>query len=279
MSADRTPPPVSPTTPVTLWGPPANPAPAKTRQASLWDVAIGYIGIIFIPSLILLPVALYVAYQSTGDATDPQALTTATDAALKSTGWLVVAGLALQWAILLFAVWLGGRKTDGGWRTLVKWDVKWRKDLLVAVGFTVTLVAAQIVARLLLIGLFGIDTNNLGNTDIVTDMKGAWLAVIILCATVGAPIVEELFFRGLFFNVTRRKWNVPVAVIVSSLAFGLLHAQGTVASTIYTVASTTIVGACLALLYWKTNRIGTNILSHMVFNITGVALALLAIQS
>lgn len=258
---------------VTTWGPPAEPKPAKPRQASLWDVAIGYFGVLFLPSLILLPTALYMATQSTASS-NPDDVTKAAEEVLSGVGPLLAAGLLLQWAVLLGAVWLGGRKTEGGWRSLVHWTIRWRTDLPLAAGFVAVFMALQIVASLILTQ-FGINTAEIGNTGIITSSQGVWLAVMVAGAVIGAPLVEELFFRGLFLNVTRRKWGTAAGVIISSVFFGLIHIQPTLASTVYTVTGTTIVGAGLALLYVRTSRLGTVIAAHVAFNAVGVGSALL----
>jgi len=38
-----------------------------------------------------------------------------------------------------------------------------------------------------------------------------------------APVIEELFFRGFLFPVLARRSGVPVAVVLTSLAFTLIH--------------------------------------------------------
>jgi len=38
-----------------------------------------------------------------------------------------------------------------------------------------------------------------------------------------APVVEELFFRGLFYRMLRERWNVLISTAVSAVFFSLLH--------------------------------------------------------
>jgi hypothetical protein len=45
---------------------------------------------------------------------------------------------------------------------------------------------------------------------------------MILVAVV-APIVEELFFRGMLYPVLRRRWSAPVAIVVNGFLFALIH--------------------------------------------------------
>ena len=63
-----------------------------------------------------------------------------------------------------------------------------------------------------------------------------------------APLIEEMVFRGLLFSRLTKKWNMAGAMVVSSLAFGLLHMDpigafvfGIVACVLYTRTRTLLV--------------------------------------
>lgn len=114
----------------------------------------------------------------------------------------------------------------------------------------------------------------LGNTGAFTSVEPGWMLAIGLGVCVGAPLVEELFFRGLVFNVLKTRTQTWVAVIVSALAFGSLHVQGSFAASVYTVTATTLVGVVLAVARAWTGRLGTAIWIHVLFNTTGFLLAL-----
>ena len=49
------------------------------------------------------------------------------------------------------------------------------------------------------------------------------LLISMLITVVGAPLMEELFFRAVIFKRISRKFNIYVGMILSSLIFGLLH--------------------------------------------------------
>ena len=103
---------------------------------------------------------------------------------------------------------------------------------------------------------------------------GEGLALLLLVA-VCTPIVEELFFRGLFLRSLGRRWNLPVAVVVSSLVFGMFHAEGPgLPHAAFIVAVTASYGAVFALLVVRAGgRLGPSIVAHAVVN--GVAIAAL----
>jgi len=111
------------------------------------------------------------------------------------------------------------------------------------------------------------------NTDILPKAPGAGtvMALLVLVA-VCTPIVEEIFFRGLFLRAVGRRWNLTVGVIASSLVFGLLHVQG---SSLGEAAFMTLVtagyGAVFALLVVRAGgRLGPAIIAHMCVNTVGV---------
>ena len=52
---------------------------------------------------------------------------------------------------------------------------------------------------------------------------GLAFGFLALLLIVGAPIVEEIFYRGMFFGALRRRWSVGVSIVVSGLVFGLVH--------------------------------------------------------
>ena len=51
------------------------------------------------------------------------------------------------------------------------------------------------------------------------------MVLLVLLTIVGAPIVEELFFRGLVLRSLRRHIAPPAAIVVSALLFALVHFQ------------------------------------------------------
>lgn len=97
---------------------------------------------------------------------------------------------------------------------------------------------------------------------------------MILIAVIIAPIVEELFFRGFFYEITD---NVKTSVycINSAFWFSLLHLQN-LESPLYAIYNLSVVfmsGFLFAFIYRKTQWIGTNIIAHATAN--GIAIFLI----
>jgi membrane protease YdiL (CAAX protease family) len=90
------------------------------------------------------------------------------------------------------------------------------------------------------------------------------VAVLLLFLAVGAPIVEELFFRGLVLRALLGRTRVPVAVVVSALLFGLAHFEAA------QFAGLAAFGVVLAALAWRTGRLTPGIGAHVAFNTVAV---------
>ncbi|MCU1545260.1 MAG: hypothetical protein JWP30_360, partial [Homoserinimonas sp.] len=100
---------------------------------------------------------------------------------------------------------------------------------------------------------------------------GWWFFAAILAPVVIAPVVEELFFRGMLQRAVSA--SKLVAVLASSAIFALIH----LASGYSWVAtlSTFIVGFAFGSLAARTGRLGGPIIAHATFNGSLVALTLL----
>lgn len=93
------------------------------------------------------------------------------------------------------------------------------------------------------------------------------LVVVVIVLAVGAPFVEELFFRGLVLRSLLARIPVPVALVADALIFGLAHFEP------LQFAGLAIFGLVLAVLAWKTQRLASPISAHMAFNLSAVLTA------
>lgn len=109
------------------------------------------------------------------------------------------------------------------------------------------------------------------NVQLLQNMPAIFM---ILIAVIIAPIVEELFFRGFFYEITD---NIKTSVycINSAFWFSLLHLQN-LESPLYAIYNLSVVfmsGFLFAFIYRKTQWIGTNIIAHATAN--GIAIFLI----
>ena len=85
--------------------------------------------------------------------------------------------------------------------------------------------------------------------------------VFLMFGALGAPIAEEIFFRGYLFGKFKRVGYIGFGVVFSSLLFGVVHF-----SDIYNVPGICLFGVCLAWMYHRTGSLLTPIAAHMVNN-------------
>lgn len=111
------------------------------------------------------------------------------------------------------------------------------------------------------------------NQELINQTLTSKLAPLMIIATIiGAPIVEELIFRKGFFSIIKNKW---VALVVSSLIFGLMHVIGEVsfAGFIINLVIYSSSGAAFGLIYiYNKKNIYAPIFVHALSNFIAVML-------
>jgi CAAX prenyl protease-like protein len=149
----------------------------------------------------------------------------------------------------------------------VEWKWGWHAPVLGGVVFAIWMALAR--------GAGGPSAIASGLSEWPAAGRVGWLTIRSLAAMVTVPIAEELAFRGFllrrlisaqFEEVSPREWNV-FAVLLSSLAFGLLHGEHWLAGT--------VAGLVYAAAYWRHGRLGDAIVAHGVTNGLIAAMVLL----
>jgi uncharacterized protein len=182
-----------------------------------------------------------------------------------SLGWIAIAQLGL-WFGMLGAPWLATRLKGNG---LVH-DLRLRMEGLdVLIGGLSGLVTQYGVFLLYLpvFWLTDVDTDKFNEparelSDRATNTVGVVLLVLIV--GIGAPIVEEIFYRGLMQrSLVRRfgtRWGIGLtAVIVAASHFEPLQ-----------FPALAVFGVVVGILAERYQRLGPAIFAHMVFNIAAV---------
>lgn len=252
---------------ITIWG---SENESRQRGPGWRHVVLGFFLALSISVLYTVAVSYWIA-------TNPPVGTTDVNKAVLDafqTGPVLLGSFASLWVGFLIAVTFAARANPGGWRELLPIQIRWRTDLPLALLLLLTVQGGAFAISLALDSL-GISTKALGNTGFLNTVESSYLPYIIMATVFGAPIVEELFFRGLLLRVSSHTLGVVAGVIVTSLLFGFMHLQASLAASIYTVSMTAMVGAALALLRLRTGRLGTAIVAHVLFNAGGVLLAFL----
>ena len=116
-------------------------------------------------------------------------------------------------------------------------------------------------------GPLGLQTN----TDALAEqIKIAPLTTLglLLAGALVAPVCEEVFFRGFLLPGIARAMPIWAAVIVSSLLFGVAHAD------LGSLAPLVVIGLLLGVVRWKTRSLWPAIFLHTLNNVAAL-LALL----
>ena len=92
--------------------------------------------------------------------------------------------------------------------------------------------------------------------------------VLVVLVVVCAPIIEEIFYRGLVLRSIENKLGTGWAVGLSAVLFGAIHLQ------LLQFPALALFGAVAALLTVRTRRLGPAIWAHVGFNATTVAVLL-----
>jgi membrane protease YdiL (CAAX protease family) len=92
-----------------------------------------------------------------------------------------------------------------------------------------------------------------------------------------APVLEELLFRGVLFSGLRNSWGTPLAAVISSVVFVLLH-YSEVAGYIPALAAISTLAVLTLRIRLRTGSIGPAIAAHFGYNLTIVAQALVLVS-
>jgi membrane protease YdiL (CAAX protease family) len=156
----------------------------------------------------------------------------------------------------------GSLRRDFGFRIGAWWDLP--------MGAAIGLICQYALIPLLYLPFEKVDrtlTHQLGQPaqrDTAAAHTSAAVVVLVIFLAVGAPMVEELFFRGLLLKGLMARLPVPAAIVISAVLFALAHFE-----TVQ-FAGLAVFGVVLGTLAWRTGRLAPSIAAHMAFNAAAV---------
>lgn len=275
----NTPSPEFPPSPVDPLAPPAPgsaagaPAPATGGRDRPWwgivDVILGF-PFFLVLAMVGLGIGIVLEGIDLAGLSDPDATANLPIGVLAMS--LIFQQLAQAGWPWLVSKWKGlGFRTD--WRVYFKLEDLWLGLATAVIGLVAAFAVGAAVGWV--VGLT--DETEADNTQFLRDAEGTpWLYLMLFAVVVGAPVSEELFFRGLAMRAFERTFgNKLAAVIGSAFVFALPHFIGAGwQGTAVLLSSIFTVGVVLALAVYRTERLGTAIIAHMLFNAVGAAGAL-----
>ena len=212
----------------------------KSARWGLWDVLITLGGALVLgvaAALLLGALAAPLAWQLLVGGLAP---------------WVALAG----WPLFITSVRGNGPRID------LSLNLSWRDAGWGVVGGGIALIAALVVA-VITAAIFGEFTSAAG--DVAAELAGlgnVWLLIAFgLMIAVGAPIAEELAFRGLFFAALRKHGVGPVvSVVITAVAFALFHLEPARIGVLLSI------GLILGIVRWRTGSLGAAMVAHGVVN-------------
>jgi hypothetical protein len=104
--------------------------------------------------------------------------------------------------------------------------------------------------------------------DLVDRANGGSMVLLVIMVCVGAPIIEELVYRGLLQGSFSARFNHVPALLAASAIFALIHFRPVEYPGLFVIGL--VCGYCAL----STGRLGMAMACHVGFNVTGLLLAL-----
>jgi membrane protease YdiL (CAAX protease family) len=181
------------------------------------------------------------------------------------------AGVLATWIAYLAGCYVASKRSGSG--DPVE-DYGIRARAIDVIGLPIGVLTQLVLVPLVYIPLRGIwpDTfseDRLSETaeKLVDRASGATMVLLVLMVCVGAPLVEEIVYRGLLQRSFAARTSHVVAWLVAAVWFTVIHFRPVEYPGLFTFALVT--GACLMV----TDRLGMSIATHVAFNVTGLLLA------
>lgn len=105
--------------------------------------------------------------------------------------------------------------------------------------------------------------------DLYDRADGVWIVALVLVVALGAPLVEELVYRGLLQGALARRFADGLATVVVAVLFTLIHLRPIEYPGLFAFA--VVVGLCRM----ATRRVGMGVATHIAFNATGILIVAL----
>ena len=138
----------------------------------------------------------------------------------------------------------------------------------VGLGLAAQLVVIPLLYNLVILRLVHGDLSGPAR-DLIDRADGpVGAALVILVAAVGAPLVEELFYRGFLLRGLERRFGPTPALWISSIVFAAVHFQP------LQFPALLIFGLVAGWLALRTGRLGPSWAAHVAFNAVTVIILL-----
>lgn len=187
--------------------------------------------------------------------------------------WMIALSAAAMWSMWIALTSRHLRVPVGKiWRT-VKAPIHMR-DVLVGIplGIASQLILVNLVTwplSKLFPDSFSYDEVSKRASDLADNAQGVWIFVLIVVVVIGAPIIEEMVYRGVLQPGLVAAWGARGGLWFTAVLFAAIHFQPIEFPGLLSFA---------LVLGWarqSTDRLGLPVVTHMAFNATGLLLVFL----
>lgn len=192
------------------------------------------------------------------------------DVAEISIGLLAVALLA-TWGSYLLGMWFASQRAGSG-NPARDYGISFAP--VDAAGLGIGVLSQLVVVQLVYLPLealwpdtFTEDRLQENARELVERATGASAVLLVALVVVGAPVVEELFYRGLLQRSLAARFDDLVVVVGVAAVFALVHLRPVEYPGLF------VFGLVLGLCALRTGRLGMAVAAHVGFNATGLVLA------
>ncbi len=187
-------------------------------------------------------------------------------------GWLVGISLA-QWIPMVAAVWAVGRRFGVG-KLAADYGLSFRPIDLI--GVPIAVATQFLFVPLLYVPLRSMWPGTFSDDQVERRARELWgnpssvgVTLLVLFAVIGAPLVEELVYRGLLqgaFSRRLHQWRGWLSLVLVAALFALVHFQPVEYPGLFLIGL--VLGACALM----TGRLGMGVLAHAAFNASALVL-------
>lgn len=177
---------------------------------------------------------------------------------------LLFGGMASACVVASRVFGTGSLVRDFGWRFRV-----------IDIGWGIAALVASFIARVAFAAIVGIDRSGTNNLRDGLHRHNDVLVVFLFAALIGAPLFEELVFRGVIQRSLTRVVGREAAIIGQGLLFGFYHVVGAFdLTTVYYVGSLSVIGMVFGIVADRTGRLGPGMVAHFLSNALAMAVLL-----
>jgi membrane protease YdiL (CAAX protease family) len=190
------------------------------------------------------------------------------DASIDVSFGVLSVALVGAWASYLVGMRLASQRAGTG-NMVADYGIAFRwSDLL---GLAIGAVAQLVVIRLVYLPLEALWPNTFTQDrltenaeDLVDRAGGASTVLLVAVVVIGAPLVEELFYRGLLQRSLASRFNQVAVLVGVAVVFAAVHFRPIEFPGLF------VFGLILGWAALRSRRLGSAIMIHAGFNLTGL---------